>query len=664
MNIELSIIIVNYNVKEFLLNLLSSIKKSLQNISSEIIIVDNASDDGSVELLKDKYPEIKLIVNNSNIGFGSANNQALEIAKGKFLLLINPDTIVKEETFTSMINFFNSHPDAGIAGCKVLNPDGTLQLSCRRGFPGPWTSFTKVMGLSKLFPQSKLFAKYNLTYLDENQTYEVDAVSGAFMMIRREVYDKIGGFDKQFFMYGEDLDLCYRTQKAGFKVFYVHTTEIIHYKGESTKRSSIDETKIFYDAMHLFVKKHFSTSFLIEAILQTAIIFRKLIAFANVYKYSILSIIIDFVLFSSAVFFAEKIYANRHWIGFPDFARPWVYFIPALIQIIISSINGVYKKHTISILKSNISLFVGMIVLAALTYFFKQFAFSRAVVLITYIISFTSFTLWRIIIKLLFQIGFSSETRKAKTLIVGIEENAAQLALKLKSSLTGFYQIIGIIGLTRKRIGEKINNYSIIGAVENIRKVIIEEKIKKVIFTSEGLSFNQMFAVVSDCQGLNVEFMVAGNELDYLVGKSSIAILDDIPLLKVQYNISSFSHRITKQIFDFTLSLIFILLLVFPFIYLFQKFTSKKSDFINFILGIPDVLVGRKSFVGPLNNSELSGLYIGKLGLTGLWYVENLKSFESEEHNKVDLYYAKNQNVWLDLDIIGRSISKMLFKME
>lgn len=664
MNIELSIIIVNYNVKEFLLNLLSSIKKSLQNISSEIIIVDNASDDGSVELLKDKYPEVKLIVNNSNIGFGSANNQALEIARGKFILLINPDTIVKEETFSSMINFFNTHPDAGIAGCKVLNPDGTLQLSCRRGFPGPWTSFTKVMGLSKLFPKSKLFAKYNLTYLDENQTYEVDAVSGAFMMIRREVYDKIGGFDKQFFMYGEDLDLCYRAQKAGFKVFYVHTTEIIHYKGESTKRSSIDETKIFYDAMHLFVKKHFSTSLLIEAILQTAIILRKLIAFANVYKYSILSIIIDFVLFSSAVFFAEKIYANQHWIGFPDFARPWVYFIPALIQIIISSISGVYKKHTISILKSNISLFAGMIVLAALTYFFKQFAFSRAVVLITYIISFSSFTLWRIIFKLFFQIGFSSETRKAKTLIVGIEENAAQLAQKLKSNLTGFYQIIGIIGLTRKRIGEKINNYSIIGAVENIRKVIIEEKIKKVIFTSEGLSFNQMFAVVSDCQGLNVEFMVAGNELDYLVGKSSIAILDDIPLLKVQYNISSISHRITKQIFDFVLSLILILLLVYPFIYLFQKFTSKKGDFINFILGIPDVLVGRKSFVGPLNNSELSGLYIGKLGLTGLWYVENLKSFEAEEHKKVDLYYAKNQNVWLDLEIIGRSISKMLFKME
>ncbi|MEW6196619.1 MAG: glycosyltransferase [Bacteroidota bacterium] len=662
--IELSIIIVNYNVKEFLLNLLSSIKKSLHNISAEVIIIDNASDDGSVELIREKYPDVKLIVNEKNVGFGTANNQGLAVASGKFFLLINPDTIVKEETLAKMIQFFNSTPSAGIAGCKVLNPDGTLQLACRRGFPGPWTSFTKVMGLSKLLPKSKLFAKYNLTYLDENQTYEVDAVSGAFMMLRREVYDRIGGFDQQFFMYGEDLDLCYRAQKAGFKVYYVHTTEVIHYKGESTKRSSIDETKIFYNAMHLFVRKHFSTSFLVEAILQSAILFRKLIAFANVYKNSIISILFDFIIFSGAVYYAEKIYSNERWIGFPEFAMPWVYFVPALLQILISTISGVYRKNIVSIFRSYISLFAGMIVLAALTYFFKQFAFSRAVVLITYVLAFVSFSVWRIIFKVIFKVGFSSETKKAKTIIVGDEENAAQLASKLKSNLTAFYQVCGLVGLTRKRIGENINSYKIIGAVDNIRKLITEEKINKVIFTSEGLSFSQMFTVVSECHGLNVEFMVAGNELDYLVGKSSIAVLDDIPLLKVQYNISSFSYQVTKQLFDFIFSLMLILLLVYPFIYLFQKFTSKKSDFVKFILGVPKVLVGKKSFVGPLHSSNLDGLFIGKEGLTGFWYVENIDRHELEEHKKLDLYYAKNQNIWLDLEILGRSFSKMLFKTE
>lgn len=275
--IDLSIIIVNYNVKEFLLNLLESINHATKDLNLEIIVIDNNSLDGSTQAVSKKYPNVIVIENKENVGFGSANNQGLEIAKGKYLLLINPDTIVKENTLILTIKFLEENPQAGLVGCKVLNPDGSLQLPCRRSFPGPWVSFTKVMGLSKLFPRSKLFAKYNLTYLDENESYEVDAVSGSFMMLSREAYEKVGGFDTDFFMYGEDLDICYRIQKAGFKVYYFSETEIIHYKGESTKRSKIDETKIFYNAMHLFVRKHFSSSFIVEAILQFGIVLRKLL---------------------------------------------------------------------------------------------------------------------------------------------------------------------------------------------------------------------------------------------------------------------------------------------------------------------------------------------------------------------------------------------------
>lgn len=565
--VDLSIIIVNYNVKEFLLNLLDSIRKASKEISTEVIVVDNASDDGSSEILNEKYPDINLIVNNENVGFGKANNQALEIAKGKYILLLNPDTIVREDTFIKMIEFFQSHPEVGIAGCKVLNPDGTLQLACRRGFPGPWTSFTKVMGLSTLFPKSRLFARYNLTYLDENQTYEVDAVSGAFLMMTKDVYQKIGGFDKQFFMYGEDLDLCYRAQKSGFKVYYVHSTEIIHYKGESTRRSSIDETKVFYDAMHLFVRKHFSSSFIIESILQTAIIFRKLIAFANVYKVAIIGVLIDFIFLCFAVFFAEKIYSHDDWLGFPTFVIPYVYIIPAVLQVMISAISGAYKKNTLSVLKVCISLIYGFFILAALTYFFKQFAFSRAVVLITYILALIGLTTWRIIFKVIFKIGLISDSKKSRTLIVGTENRAGELSLKLRNNFTSLYHVVGFIGLSGKEIGEMINGYKVLGTIANLKKIIPAKKIDKVIFSTDNLSFNQMFTVVSECQGENVDFMVAGKELDYLVGKSSIAMLDDIPLLKVQYNISALFHRITKKMFDFILSLILILLCVYPFIY-------------------------------------------------------------------------------------------------
>jgi GT2 family glycosyltransferase len=662
--IDISIIIVNYNVKEFVLNLLESLKKAVINISTEIIIVDNASDDGSVEAIKEKHPNVKMIVNKKNVGFGAANNQAFEIASGNYFLLINPDTIVKENTLTEMIRFFEANSQVGIAGCKVLNPDGTLQLSCRRGFPGPWTSFTKVMGLSKLFPKRKLFAKYNLTYLNENETYEVDAVSGAFLMLRKEVYEKIGGFDKQFFMYGEDLDLCYRAQSEGFKVYYVHSTEVIHYKGESTKRSKIDETKIFYDAMHLFVKKHFSTSLIVEIILRTAIIFRKFFTFLNVYKLAISGIILDLLFFSLAIFLAEKVYINEHWIGFPLFSLPWVYFVPSVIQITISLFSGVYKKKSISTLSSIVSLFYGLIILSAATYFFKQFAFSRAVLLITYLFVVVFFIIWRLLVKLIFKYGLISGTRKYRTLIVGNTNHTSELALKLKSNVSNIYDVIGFISLSRKNVGESINGYKVIGVTENIGKIIRDQKIDKIVLSSKELSYDKMFSIVSECQGYNVEFMVSGEDMDYLVGKSSISILDDIPMLKVQYNISAMSNKITKKIFDYSFSLILIVFLIYPFVYLFHKIISKENYFISFILGLPKILKGEKSFVGPLNNSFYGDLFVGKTGLTGLWFVENISQTDVDELKKIDLFYAKNQNIWFDLEILGRTFSKMFIRTE
>lgn len=660
---DLSIIIVNYNVKEFLLNLLDSLHKAVSKFENEIIVVDNASDDGSVELVKSRFPQVKLIANKTNVGFGAANNQALEIASGKYLVLINPDTIVKEDTFTKLIDFMGSTPDAGMVGCKVLNPDGTLQLACRRSFPGPWTSFTKITGLSKIFPNSKLFAKYNLTYLNEDETYEVDAISGSFMMMTREVYQKTKGFDPQFFMYGEDLDLCYRTQKEGYKVYYVHTTEIIHYKGESTKRSSIDETKVFYDAMHLFVRKHFSSFFIVELILRAAIFFRRFVAFSNLYRLVILAIILDMVVGTISFLFAEEIYSNERWEGFPEIFKPTVYFVPAFIQIIISSLMNSYRKDGFSVLRSSLSLIVGLMVITSMTFFLKQYAFSRAVVLIAFGFMLLGFSLWRIIAKTIFKIGLSANERKNRTLIVGTNQKALTLTKKLKSSLTSFHHIIGMVGSSSKDIGEVIDNFSVIGSLENIKKVIQENRIDKVIFSSDELTFNQMFSVVSKCQGMNVEFVVAGSEMDYLVGKSSITMLEDIPLLKVYYNISYLPHKTAKAVLDFILSSL-ILLLVYPLIYSHHKLTKRTSEFSKFILNVPRVFLGKLSFVGPQSNSEFEGLYLGKPGLTGLWNIENIDKNDEEEKRKLDIFYAKNQNIWLDIEILSRTFSNMFIKPE
>ncbi len=657
---DLSIITVNYNVKEFLQNLIHSIHKAAGSLTYEIIIVDNASSDGSVDFISQKFPEVKLIANDRNLGFGKANNQGLKIAKGNYILLINPDAIVSEDTFTNMISFFENHPSVGLAGCKILNPDGTLQLACRRSFPGPWTSFCKVTGLSNLFPNSRLFARYNLTYKDENESYEVDAISGSFMMMKREVYEKTGGFDEDYFMYGEDLDLCYRIQQAGYKVYYVHETQIIHYKGESTRRSGLDETKFFYDAMHLFVKKHLSSSLLVQFILRTAIGIRKIISFLGKRKLILLALLLDLIFYDLSLFVSEAIYRSiRTWRGFPQFSFPIIYSIPALSYLIVASAYGVYRRNSLSILKTLAAIFTSFFILSALTFFFKEFAYSRAIVIITYLLLFVVLVLWRVILKLVFKMGVNKELYSSrKTLIVGINDTAVKIADTLKTKQFDYHSIAGLISLTSKDIGRKFGEWEVVGSIENIIKVIREKGIDEVIFSPQELSYSQMMSVVSASQNENTEFKIIGNNLDFLVGKASVSVLDEIPLIGIRYNITNPAMKFFKVFFDYTLAL-FVLFLVYPFIYLTAKVSSRSSDFRRFILNVPSILTGKMSFVGPEDPSGYTELYLGKKGLTGLWYIENVGKKDQE---KLDILYAKNQNIWFDLEILAKSLNKMLTK--
>jgi O-antigen biosynthesis protein len=660
--VDLSVIIVNYNVKEFLLNLLHSIEKASSNISKEIIVIDNASDDGSVEVVREKFPSVKLIKNKINVGFGKANNQGLEIALGKYLLFINPDCIVSEDTFDKMISFFESHHDCGLTGCKILNSDGTLQLACRRSFPGPWTSFTKVTGLSNLFPKSKIFARYNLTYLDENKTYEVDAVSGSFMMMRKDVYEKTGGFDEKFFMYGEDLDLCYRVQKSGFKVYYVHDTQVIHYKGESTKRSNLDDTKLFYDAMHLFVKKHLSSFPLVEIILRSAIGFRKLFAFLGKRRLALFTAFTDFVLFNLCLFLAEKIYMGMtDWIGF--FAHDYlvIYTIPASLHVLVAYFTGSYKRESLSVLRSLGAMGISFLIITSLTFFFKQYAYSRAVVLISYLFLFLMTTIFRIILKLIFRVGVQQNgTLNKRTIVIGTTDEAVQLAYKLKKRKSDIHSFLGLVGNTNSDIGKNIDEFKVIGSLQNISRVLADKQINEVIFSSKEISYREMMGIVSMSQTNGVDYKIVGSEMDFVVGKTSISMLDDIPLVEVQYNILNPSIRIIKTLFDYIAGFA-VLFLLYPFIYFSSKLSPKKSEFRKIILEMPSVVKGIKSFVGPKEVNYEQKKFYGKPGLTGLWFVEDCDASEVE---KLDFYYAKNQNIWLDLEILGKTLNKMLSKGE
>ncbi len=254
---QVSVIIVNYNVKYFLEHCLYSVQQATKSLKAEVIVVDNASSDGSIEYLLEKFPSVNFIDNPKNLGFAKANNQALREAKGEYILFLNPDTIVSEDCVERCIQLLQSNPQLGACGVKMIDGSGRFLPESKRAFPSLQTSFYKLSGLTYLFPHSKRFARYHLGHLSEEKNNEIDVLSGAYFMSRREILNKAGGFDERFFMYGEDIDLSYRIQQEGYKNFYVAETCIIHYKGESTKRGSLNYVKIFYRAMSLFVEKHY-----------------------------------------------------------------------------------------------------------------------------------------------------------------------------------------------------------------------------------------------------------------------------------------------------------------------------------------------------------------------------------------------------------------------
>jgi len=257
---RISIVIVNYNTVALLEQCLQSIYAGAEGLSLDVWLVDNSSQDESVAMVRSLFPQVRVIANRSNVGFSRANNLALAQCRSEYVLLLNPDTVVLGDALRRMVRFLDRHPRVGIAGGRVLNGDGTLQLACRRSIPTPAVAFFRLTGLSRLFPKSRRMARYNVTYQDPARTCAVDAVSGAFLMIRRRTMQDIGLLDERFFMYGEDLDWCLRAKQAGWRVMYYPRATIIHYKGRAVRHNSHRATRAFYHSMWLFHRKHFAES--------------------------------------------------------------------------------------------------------------------------------------------------------------------------------------------------------------------------------------------------------------------------------------------------------------------------------------------------------------------------------------------------------------------
>lgn len=696
----ISVIIVNYNVKEYLEQALLSIQKALIGISSEIFVVDNASVDGSVAFVAQRFPNVKLIELPENIGFGRANNVALARAKGEYIVLINPDTIVQEDTFKKLLEFFHTRPDASAATCKIINPDGSFSLDCRHSIPTPMIAFWKVTGMSKLFPRSRIFAKYNLTYLDENEIYTVPAISGSFMMIKKEVLDRTGYFDERFFMYCEDIDLCYRMNQNGNKIYYVPTTQIIHYKGESTKKDNLDYVVTFNRSLYQFFQKYYAQShiLLFRWLITLGIILRGIFVYLKNFFKNHFSLFVDVVILNLVIFLAFVIRMHfKDGFYWDDYLSSY-WTINAITTVVFLSLAfylEVYPKNRLSvqaIIKTNVVTFT---LLASITFFLKQFAFSRVVVVVAAVVSPVLMLVWRVIFKKFYRGDKSAWGRdilSKRTVVVGDGRGAAALYGKILEMKDVSYELLGVITLDNNVESFEKEGIAVLGKLDNLIELIKLHRIQQVIFSTENLSYERILKTMTRVERPQVEFKIAPSNLEVMIGKSVIERLDDYPFLDIEYAIGKPFNRFVKRASDIVISFP-VLTIAAPFVLpvlLFRKKQLKKIDItgekgnrvpitqlhrfelknlVNRWLLLGEVLKGKLSLVGaPIavyrQDAEKNGVWY-KPGLTGLVQINRRKIRMPDDREKFHLFYLKNQSFFLDFEILTKAlIQKMLFVKE
>ncbi len=688
---DVSIVIVNYNVREFLAQCLTSLQAASRGLDVEIIIVDNHSTDGSVPFLKSRFPEITLIENDDNVGFGRANNQAFVRCHGKFIFLLNPDTLLGEETIAAMISFFEDHPDCGMAGCKVLNPDGSLQLACRRGFPTPLAAFGKFTGLSYLFPKSRTWGKYNLTFLDPDEINEVEAISGSCMMMRREALNDVRGFDEDFFLYGEDLDLCYRVREAGWKIYYYPGTSIIHHKGESARRSRVDIAREFYKAMHIFVEKHFHSSYSYYPLwlLKTGIWIQAVASLVFSRLRKIVLPAIDGAFIILAVLCAITIRFGGL-IPLPVYHDVRSYLVVCGISVSVwlffLASYGIYHRFYFSYKRIAGAAASGFIFISALTFFFNAYAFSRLAVLYAGILNVVILWGWRLVVKGFLSKKWASVIRPLfarRTAIWGTGQASRELAAQLLITRFESYDIVGFLTQPEDDPAMVPEDVRILGNTREIRNIVMDTAVSEVVFPPE-VPHDIIFRAIMACDGIGVKFTLIPGRWEMLVGNTAGFPGRELPLLEMEYRYNLLHNKILKRGLDLMVSGC-----IFLFIGWMAYVSSKRKNlesrqipvrssagkrlsisryyiekhpyagWEDFVLRMKAVFSGDISLVGsPLTPVEGYDKPEDSMVKPGIWSPHQPRGYTSNFRLEHELFYAKNYSIILDLEIIARNTAR------
>ena len=635
----LSVIIVNFNVKYFLEQCLCSVIKAIKNIEGEIIVIDNNSTDGSRDFFLNKFGEVNFIWNHVNEGFAKANNKALKEALGDYILFLNPDTIVPEDCFQKCISFIKSKNDSIALGSKMIDGSGKFLKESKRAFPSPMTSLYKLSGLSRLFPKSKIFSKYHLGYLDKNATHEVDVLAGAFMMMPKKITDSVGSFDESFFMYGEDIDLSYRIQKAGFRNYYFAENTIIHFKGESTKKGSINYVRMFYKAMSVFVQKHYggSKAGLFNFLIQSAIYIRAgLAAIAQFLKWLGLKFIDATIILTSfwivkylwSTYIKREVNysANMLIIAFPVFT---------VLFLTVSYFAGLYDNGYRQSRLNKSTLIAMLVILSFYSLLPESLRFSRGILFFGTLLAFVFMSVIRLLLLKWNMIESALDKDEVnETIIAGSESEFEDVVVLLEKS--GMQERI----LGRIETGDDSEKKTI-GKLNDLASLLKKYPVKEIIFCEGSLSFKKIIESISLLQR-RIRIKIFTSCSNTLIGSESSKAVTFLAG-ESNYRLSFPMNRRNKNLIDIALAFFF--LATFPFHFIFKK---KPLLFFKHTFA---VLLRKKTWIGyALDEKDLPPLKKGILTSTGL--PASLNTLSQKNLRAADILYAKEFQYRKDLRLV------------
>ncbi len=486
---KISIVIVNYKVAESLAEALCSLREVHLFDQCEVIIVDNASGDNSRKQITARFPEIHWIQLKNNIGFGKACNVGARQASGDFLLLLNPDTVVSQDVLTSCLDFSNKNPDAGMIGPKILNPDGSLQASCRRSFPTPSTALFYFSGLSRLFPRSKRLGQYNLTYMDDNVAAQVDAISGSFMFMPLSVFREVGGFDEQFFMYGEDIDLCWRIRKKGYTIWYNPSIQIIHTKGKSSTKRLVRSRIAFYEAMIIFTKKYraYHEGFFPKWLIFMGIIFQASINIGAILVKASFAAITDVILINSTFLALNQLMYRNHLITHSYLDNSLSRTIAIHLALSTSFLfmflyNGVYSPRNYSFKSGFLSGILSSTLFLSFSFSSQLIPVSTKIAAVPLVIALV-LVLWRETFPRLSSRIKEKMFSPVKVLLIGdgpLIRNLVDNFEQKKSHL-----ITGIVLCCDKETTGTIEGYPVLGKIDNLKVILQQNSIDTIVIATE-----------------------------------------------------------------------------------------------------------------------------------------------------------------------------------